>query len=63
MRYNIINSSSQGNAIIVEDFLLLDIGVSYAKIKQYLNKIKLIFISHCRSPRPSTNKNNKTTCL
>lgn len=46
MKYNIIGSSSKGNAIIIEDKILLDCGVSYTKIKQYLKEIKLIFISH-----------------
>ena len=46
MKYNIIGSSSKGNAIVVEDKILLDCGVSYTKIKPYLKNIKLIFISH-----------------
>lgn len=46
MYYSIISSSSNGNCIIVNDFLMLDCGVSYKKIKPYLNKIKIIFISH-----------------
>lgn len=46
MKYNIIGSSSKGNAIIIEDIILLDCGVSYSKLKTYLKKIKLIFISH-----------------
>lgn len=46
MKYNVISSSSSGNAIIVEDVLMLDCGVTYTKIKKYLPKIKLIFISH-----------------
>ena len=46
MRYEIIGSSSKGNCIVVEDILMLDCGVTYAKIKPYLNKVKLIFISH-----------------
>ena len=58
MRYNVIGSSSQGNAIVIEDVLLLDCGLPIAKIKPYLNKIKLIFISHCRSSRPSFINNN-----
>lgn len=44
---NILSSSSKGNCIILENILCLDVGVSYAKIKQYLKKIKLIFITHC----------------
>lgn len=46
MDYNIIGSSSKGNCIIVEDVLMLDCGVTYTKIKKYLSKVKLIFISH-----------------
>ena len=46
MRYEIIGSSSKGNCIIVEDVLMLDCGVAYSKIKKYLPKVKLIFISH-----------------
>lgn len=46
MKYNIIGSSSKGNAIIVEDKILLDCGVTYTKLKEYLKDIKLIFISH-----------------
>lgn len=46
MKYEIIGSSSKGNCIIVEDFLMLDCGVSYKSIKDKLSKIKLIFISH-----------------
>ena len=46
MKYNIIGSSSEGNCIIVEDVLMLDCGIIYNKIKKYLPKVKLIFISH-----------------
>lgn len=46
MKYNIISSSSKGNCIIVDDILALDVGIAYTKIKPYLKKVKLIFISH-----------------
>lgn len=46
MKYEIIGSSSKGNCIVVEDILMLDCGVTYTKIKPYLKKVKLIFISH-----------------
>lgn len=54
MKYNIISSSSKGNAIIVEDFLLLDCGVSYKKLEKYINNIKLIFISHSHKDHLNT---------
>lgn len=58
MNYNIIGSSSKGNCIIVENILILDVGVSYSKIKKYLSKVKLIFISHIHKDHllPSTIK-------
>ena len=46
MTYEIISSTSKGNAIVVEKFLLLDCGISYKKLEKYLKDIKLIFISH-----------------
>ena len=46
MKNNIIASSSSGNAILLENGILLDCGVSYNKIKTYLKDIKAIFISH-----------------
>lgn len=44
--YNILGTGSSGNCIIVNDNIMLDCGLTYAKIKPYLKKIKLIFISH-----------------
>ena len=46
MTYEIISSNSKGNCIIVENVLMLDIGVAYSKIKKNLKNIKLIFVSH-----------------
>lgn len=46
MDYLTIGSSSKGNCIIVQTKLMLDCGVSYAKISKYLKYIKLIYISH-----------------
>ena len=46
MTYEILSSNSKGNCIIIEQFLMLDCGLSYSRIKDKLKKIKLIFISH-----------------
>ncbi len=46
MNFEIISSSSKGNCIIIENVLMLDCGVSYKKIKEYIKNVKLIFISH-----------------
>lgn len=64
MRYEIINSGSDGNAILINNYFLLDCGVSYKKIKKYLNKLKLIFISHVLSSlRSLKQENNKTNSI
>ena len=46
MTYEIISSNSKANCIIVKNCLMLDCGVSYKRIKDKLDKIKVIFISH-----------------
>lgn len=45
MKYEIIQTGSKGNAILVNN-ILLDCGVSYTKLKKYLKEIKFIFIGH-----------------
>lgn len=46
MKYNIINSGSDGNATIVEEIILIDCGVSFKKLSPHIKKLKLVFISH-----------------
>lgn len=46
MKYKIINSGSDGNAILLNDEILLDCGVTYKKIEPYIKNIKLVCISH-----------------
>lgn len=49
MNYKIINSGSDGNATILEDIILLDCGVSYKKLKPYVDKLKLVLLTHRHS--------------
>ena len=46
MPYEIILSGSRGNCIVLNNDIVLDIGVPYKKIEQRLKNIKVIFISH-----------------
>lgn len=46
MNYKIIASGSSGNAILLSNGILLDCGVPFKLIQPYLQKIKVIFISH-----------------
>lgn len=49
MNYTIISTGSKGNAILLENGILLDCGVSFKSIKPYLKDIKLVFITHAHS--------------
>lgn len=49
LMYNIISSSSKGNCYIYNQDLMIDIGVAFAKIKPYINNIKLLCITHIHS--------------
>lgn len=46
MPYEILNTGSDGNCIVLDKNILLDVGIPYKKIKSYLKDIKIIFISH-----------------
>ena len=41
MNYNIINSGSDGNGMVVEDTILIDCGISFKSLEKYCKKIKL----------------------
>ena len=46
IKYEVLSSGSKGNCIIVNDYLMMDCGLAYSKIKDYLKDIKVIFICH-----------------
>lgn len=45
MNYKIIESGSSGNATIVEN-ILVDCGVSFKKLKDYYQELKLVLLTH-----------------
>ena len=49
MNYNIISSGSRGNAVIIEDIILIDCGVSYSKLSNYTDKFKIVLLTHIHS--------------
>lgn len=44
--YNLLATGSTGNCLILNEFLALDLGVAFKKIKPYYKDLKLVFISH-----------------
>ena len=49
VKYTIISSGSQGNAVILNDFVLVDCGVPYKQIAPYVSQLKLVLLTHIHS--------------
>lgn len=56
MLYNIISTGSKGNALVIEDKILIDCGVSFSKLKQCYKKLQIVLLTHIH-----TDHFNKTT--
>lgn len=46
MKYNIVATGSKGNAIVIEDIILIDCGVSFKKLKDYCKKLQIVLLTH-----------------
>lgn len=49
MNYKVINTGSDGNAILINGEILIDCGVSFKKIEPYYKNIKLVLLTHVHS--------------
>lgn len=49
MKYKIISTGSKGNALILNDALLIDCGVTFKKLKDYYKKLKVVLLTHIHS--------------
>lgn len=54
MKYEIISTGSKGNAVVIDDRILIDCGVPFKAIEPYLKKIKLILLTHEHSDHINT---------
>ena len=54
--YHVISTGSKGNAVVINDFILVDCGVPFKAIKPFVAKLKLVLLTHIHSDhfRPST---------
>lgn len=46
MNYNIISTGSQGNAIVLNNIILLDCGVPFKALKDVYKDLKIVLLSH-----------------
>ena len=54
--YRIVSTGSKGNAVILNSIVLIDCGVPYKAIAEYVNDIKLVLLTHIHGDhfKPST---------
>ena len=46
MNYSIISTGSHGNAVVLNDFILIDCGVSFKALKDVYKNIKIVLLTH-----------------
>lgn len=56
MNYEVIATGSTGNAVLINDRILIDCGVAWKKLGPYAKKIKLVLLTHIHGDhfKPST---------
>lgn len=56
MTYNIIATGSSGNAVVIDDHILIDCGVSIKSLEPVISSIKLVLLTHIHKDhfRPGT---------
>ena len=56
MRYEIISTGSKGNAVVFNDKVMVDCGVSFSKLAHVYKKLRLILLTHehCDHFNPKT---------
>ncbi len=47
--YKIISTGSMGNAVIVNDIVLIDCGVSFKMLQDYVKNLKIVLLTHIHS--------------
>lgn len=49
MNYNIISSGSKGNAVVIENNILIDCGVPFKKLKNIYKRLSIVLLTHIHS--------------
>ena len=47
MTYNVISTGSQGNAVVINNVILIDCGVSFKALSAIYKDLKLVLLTHC----------------
>lgn len=49
MNYNIIATGSDGNAVVINDYMLIDCGVSFKALTDVKKQLKIVLLTHIHS--------------
>lgn len=49
MNYEIIQTGSSGNAVVIGNEILIDCGVAFKKIEPYAKRLNLVLLTHVHS--------------
>jgi len=49
MNYNIIASGSDGNCTVLNDILVIDMGISFKKLEPYYRNLEIVLLTHIHS--------------
>ena len=44
LEYNILESGSNGNCLLLKKYMAIDMGISFKQIKPYLKELKIKYI-------------------
>ncbi len=47
--YNIVSTGSKGNAVVLNDIILIDCGVSFRALKEIYKDLKIVLLTHIHS--------------
>jgi glyoxylase-like metal-dependent hydrolase (beta-lactamase superfamily II) len=58
MNYNIISTGSQGNAVVVNNHILIDCGVTFKTLKGVYKDLQIVLLTHIHTDhfKPKTLK-------
>ena len=49
INYQIISTGSKGNAVVIEDIILIDCGVPFSKLENVFSKLQIVLLTHIHS--------------
>lgn len=58
MNYNIISTGSKGNAVVINNFILIDCGVTFKALKNVYKELQIVLLTHIHTDhfKPQTIK-------